>query len=262
MRMLISFSIEGNKEFIKVYRRIFISLFKKVFEKQKIYPDIYGSKKIKPFTFSVWLGKDLDVYDLKPEQKEPLNFIFSTGDYNLFANFYNGVLSLKDNELTFGTSRIKIQDIKLIPIKKINSSKALFKTIGISVLTNPREPARDFKKWYIIPTDGIEKFNIAMNNRINSKYEYITRKKEIFKVSFQIPTPEEFKLIQKANIIPRTFEEPIKETLVRHYNGYVRGFRGIFWLQGKPEILQFIYDYGLGIRTGQGFGMLDVISEV
>jgi CRISPR-associated endoribonuclease Cas6 len=54
----------------------------------------------------------------------------------------------------------------------------------------------------------------------------------------------------------------MKEVLVKHYNGYVRGFKGVFELSGSPEILQFVYDYGFGIRTGQGFGLLELVKEL
>jgi CRISPR-associated endoribonuclease Cas6 len=38
-------------------------------------------------------------------------------------------------------------------------------------------------------------------------------------------------------------------------------FEGIFSLNGEPEDLQFLYDAGMGIRRGQGFGMLELLGQ-
>ncbi|MCS7200511.1 MAG: hypothetical protein N2327_00440 [Caldimicrobium sp.] len=37
-------------------------------------------------------------------------------------------------------------------------------------------------------------------------------------------------------------------------------FEGHFRLKGDPEDLQALYQMGIGLRTGQGFGMVDVVS--
>jgi CRISPR-associated endoribonuclease Cas6 len=38
-------------------------------------------------------------------------------------------------------------------------------------------------------------------------------------------------------------------------------FVGTFKLKSEPEILQLIYDVGLGVRRSQGFGMLEVVRQ-
>jgi len=35
--------------------------------------------------------------------------------------------------------------------------------------------------------------------------------------------------------------------------------KGIFKIKSKPEILQMIYDIGLGVHRSQGFGMMEVV---
>jgi CRISPR-associated endoribonuclease Cas6 len=41
---------------------------------------------------------------------------------------------------------------------------------------------------------------------------------------------------------------------------YLTGNTGIFKLSGDPEDLNMIYKIGLGNRTGQGFGMLEILK--
>jgi CRISPR-associated endoribonuclease Cas6 len=38
----------------------------------------------------------------------------------------------------------------------------------------------------------------------------------------------------------------------------MQGFTGIFELQGDPQVLNLIYQVGLGVRRSRGFGMLEV----
>ena len=52
--------------------------------------------------------------------------------------------------------------------------------------------------------------------------------------------------------------ENLREEFIRHYGGYLRGFIGTFKLEADFEILDFVYKYGMGLRTGQGFGYLEV----
>lgn len=247
MKIKVNLTTESPVNLNKDYRRNFISLIKRVFSKTEVENKLLNKKEYKPYVFSVWLGKDFEIDDKKIQTSNLLSFIFSSGDPVIITNFYNGILTLKGQNVSISKDvNLTITDINLLPYRRINSNKVLFKTIGVSVLNNPETPKNDFKKWYIIPTDDIERFNQCLVQRTNSRYQFITNKAGVHKIKM---------------VLPYDIENPIKETIVKHYEGNVRGFRGTFWLEGNPEILQFIYDYGLGIRTGQGFGMLEIVKE-
>jgi len=237
MRIKVIFESKKNFSLNKDYRRYFISFLKRVFEETNL-KEIYQRKEYRPFTFSAWLGENFKIEEEIIIGKN-LSFLFSSGDPVIITNFYNGVMKLKREKIKLGKVDLEINKIDLLPYKKINKDKAIFKTIGVCVLNNPDVLKNDFKRWYIIPTDDIEKFNECLFKRINDRYKFLTKRRE--------------KHFIKLNPIN------IKETIVKHYNGYVRGFKGIFELEGSSEILQFIYDYGFGIRTGQGFGLLDIV---
>ncbi len=89
-------------------------------------------------------------------------------------------------------------------------------------------------------------FNDVLKKRTNDRFERIKGRKGSFEI--------ESKPLMG-------YKDSIKETVVKHYGAYLRGFRGFFWLEGDEEILQFVYDFGLGVRIGQGFGMIEVIKE-
>jgi CRISPR-associated endoribonuclease Cas6 len=243
VRIKILFEGKEIFNFKKDYRRYFISFLKSVFEKANLL-EIYEKKEYKPYVFSVYLGKEFKI-DEEIQAGKEMSLLFSSGDPVIITNFYNGVIKLKKEDKKIVGENLKIKDINLLPYKKINKQKAIFKTIGVCVLNNPDAPKDDFKKWYIIPTDDIEKFNEILYERINDRYKYLMKRKDNHNI--------------KLNLIK---DYPIKEVIVKHYEGYVRGFKGIFELEGSREILQFVYDYGFGIRTGQGFGLLEIIKGV
>ncbi|MEO0115375.1 MAG: CRISPR-associated endoribonuclease Cas6 [candidate division WOR-3 bacterium] len=262
MRIKVNFS-PSVSFLVRDYRRYFISFLKTIFTSQGIYDDLYDEKKAKPFSFSIWFGEDFRTDDEKITLGENLSLVFSSGDPRILAAFYNGTLDLKkkEEEISLGEGKLVVQDISLLPHCKIFSNQVLFKTIGISVLTDPSASAKDFKQWYLLPTEDLAWFNKVLKERIKGRYKYLKNEDKEFNLEFKNLTDSEFQILKAGCLIGLKFDKPIKETLVEHYDGYVRGFRGVFWLSGESEILQFIYDYGFGVRTGQGFGLLDIITQ-
>ncbi len=130
--------------------------------------------------------------------------------------------------------------------QKQKSKEVIFKTVGISIFTDPEKSANDFNSRYIIPRkNNIKRFNEVLNKRTEERLKYLKGINKRIKL--------EFKFVDDNSII---------ETVILYYNGYIKGFRGKFILKGDIEILQFIYDYGFGVRIGHGFGLLETIDFV
>lgn len=243
MRIKVCFESQSKLKLVKDYRRLFLSFLKKVFETVG-FLKIFETKKYRPYTFSVWLGKNFKI-DEKVHTDTKISLLFSSGEPEIITHFYNGVLRLKKDRYKPIGGLLEIKDVVLLPYKKIKANKAIFKTNGVCVFNNPQASKKDFKSWYITPYDDLDKFNEILYQRTNDRFRYLTGKEEIHPIRLNL------------------YENyPMKEVTVKHYNGYVRGFKGIFELEGTPEILQFVYDYGLGIRTGQGFGLLELVKEL
>jgi CRISPR-associated endoribonuclease Cas6 len=47
--------------------------------------------------------------------------------------------------------------------------------------------------------------------------------------------------------------------VITHFNQYMTTNKGIIEIAANPEILQLLYDVGIGVRRSQGFGMLEII---
>ena len=243
MQIKVFFESQSKLNLVKDYRRYFLSFLKKTFEKVG-FLKIFEIKEYRPYTFSVWLGENFKI-DEEVSTDTKISLLFSSGDLEIITHFYNGVLRLKKERYKLIGELLEIKDVVLLPYKKIRAHKAIFKTVGVCVFNNPQAPKKDLKSWYITPFDDLDKFNEILYQRINDRFKCLTGSKDAHPI--------------RLNLLENY---PIKEVMVKHYNGYVRGFKGVFELSGSPEILQFVYDYGFGIRTGQGFGLLELVKEL
>jgi CRISPR-associated endoribonuclease Cas6 len=243
---------EGEKTDFKNedLRRNFISFLKKTFQKssEEKYNSLFASKKLKPYVYSPFLGDEFKDNLIGPQ----ISFIFSSGDNEIISIFWNGILQLKKEKkdnLILCNKKFFLKDIKLLPEKNINSKKVLFKTIGISLMTDPDSSPSNFKNWFVIPEkENLEKFNEILKKRVKQKFRMIK--------NIDIEPEIRFSLYEKDGKIL------INETVVPLFGGFARGFRGYFYLEGNTKILKFLYDYGFGVRTGQGFGLLEVVKQI
>lgn len=246
MRIFLNFSSQNEVTIPLNIRTHFISFIKKTFENsdQFLYQSLFENKKTKPYVFSPYFGEEFE----KGKIGKKISIIFSSGDFSIISYFWNGLLYLKEKKEDFiriNGEKFLLENICLLPNKKITSNQVLFKTIGISILTDPEKKVSDFKNWYIIPEkENIERFNEVLRKRVGQRFKYLKG------------------IERKTNLEFLLTENQIVETLIPHYGGYIRGFRGEFILKGDIEILQFLYDFGFGVRTGQGFGLLDIVKHL
>jgi len=213
------------------YRRRFISLLKKIFKEE------YEENKARPYTFAVYFGKDAKIKGNLIEGVKSINFRFSTGDFMLAVRFYNGALALKKQRATHRIGEGEFY-IEWISQEKEKEPTGTFRTLSPVVVERMGYTYQKPVERYIIPSE--EGFEASLLENILRRYRDI--KGEDLKVS-------------------RFAFESIKtkEELIKHYGGYVRGFIGKFRIvSDSEELLRFIYQYGLGLRTGQGFGYLEV----
>ncbi|MEM4592763.1 MAG: CRISPR-associated endoribonuclease Cas6 [Sulfolobales archaeon] len=247
MRLVIKFSASTEVIGVKDFRGAFISFFKKVFEKadDKVYHYLFKQKTHKPYAFSPYLGPKVDQGILGPQ----ISIIFTSGDFSIISNLWNGILLLKkekEDYITLGTQKFYLKSVKVRPIKRIMSSQVLFSTVGVSILTNPEVDAKNFKERFLIPErDNIVRFNKVLRDYTTKKFRYFFGVEKDLYVELELFN-----------------ESQIREVIVPYYKGYLRGFKGSFLLKGDPNVLQFLYDYGFGVRTGQGFGVLEVVKEL
>jgi CRISPR-associated endoribonuclease Cas6 len=227
----------GKEAIISIdYRRRFVSFLKRIFGEN------FDEESVKPYTFAVYFGKRAKFEKDFIKVVDPIIFRFSTGDKRVAMAFYNGVVKLKKDfylhdfnprakEGTFyKIERIEVEE----ELPLWNSFRALSPVVIERKWTSKKPRER-----YVVPgeLDFAEWLNENLKRRMSA-------------------------ILIKPLFWSKLYLEPIsiEEVLVKHYGGYVRGFLGEFKLYtDNPEVLKFVYQYGLGVRTGQGFGYLEVM---
>lgn len=224
---------------IKDYRRIFMALIKNIFSNYDpvLYINLYGTedhkrKVNKPFTFSLHFPDFKRIEGNKIYCGNRVGLFFSSNDELLVTAFYNGLK--KNKEIIIGENhpiRFKMENIRLLPFKRINSGKVDFKAIS-PILVNEGEK----NLVYLSPTHP--NFNQAFRFIIAAQANH-----------FNIPCDE-------SNINVEI--NSMKKLPLTHYNQTMTSWLGSFTLTAPKEVLQLVYDIGIGVRRSQGFGMLEI----
>ena len=222
-------------EFSADYRRIFIHVLKEAFKGTEFEPLVLNEKRIsKPYTFSVGFSKIKKVSSEKIIFKNPVYFDFSTPLHTMIAHLYNYIFSLNKRDI----ADLKITQLSLFlpPPRGITSSTVTFKTVGHMVLPKKEDKDMDFEE--------------------SVKFSLLAKLKVLHEMfpSFVRISEDEINLL-------RILSHKLESSRVRHYGGFIATCRGYITISAPPSVLNFILETGLGIRTGQGFGMVKVVRE-
>lgn len=94
---------------------------------------------------------------------------------------------------------------------------------------------------YFSPEDN--DFNQLIVNNAKRKWLGAGKSEEEFNLSI--------KLIDKI---------PLKKEVTMYKKSYITAWHGGFALEGNPEVINFLYNTGLGSKNSQGFGLFELIE--
>lgn len=231
------------------YRIAFTSLLKEALqhnkETQALYEYYYGDHKKnipKPFTFAVKLDvceKISNSHKLKIGRYATL--YVSTNNYELLSAFYNGLRSIRQYNI-YGTP-FKIIRFSLLP-NITCSSKGVFSIFSPIVVRRVSDDKKGHGYVNVNDADYIQML----------KYSIVSQCKFLGD-SYCIKTDD---IVIKTNAA-----FPVK---IPHYNKknpekpeVIIATDGTIEIQAPQEVVQLLYDNGIGARRSQGFGMLEVM---
>jgi len=240
MRIFVKIQPESGSEgkFPADYRRIFMSLLKQVYKRTPFEEIVNSHDRIpKPYVFSVGFNKIKDISGDSIIFESPIFFNFSSSIPQMVGYLYNYIVS-QDSIM----NGLKVAGVDL-PVPKIITSKTVtFKIMGSAVLTRAEKD-----RYYVLPEDN--DFEEALNHSIQVR---LNLSRELFE-TFGVRIPN-FKPVKVVN-------KNLRKVPAKHYGGYIEAFSGTITLDGDPDVLSFLHENGLGVRTGQGVGMLKVVRE-
>jgi len=265
--MRIKVVIKANKVPV-FFRHKIVSLFKEALRKSdKEYKDfLYKNKITKPFSFNlvlprekeikkekIQIDKDFIVEDLVFYPNQPfINLYISSLDYRFIADLFNGLMNLKtfrfssDKNMLVNGEKIIWEIKKVIPLKErpILGDEVIFKT-NSPILVETRDD-----KPVIFSDENFEKELNEITNQI-LKSPHIKGK--------GLERPLKFEPINMKKQVVKHTLKAFREKAGKPYM-LLTGNSGVFKLKGHPKDLEILYKIGIGNRTGQGFGMVEVIK--
>jgi len=244
MRFCLEFDLEHN-EIPLDYRSCILSYFKNAFLNydKDIYEKLYHNDNpiIKPFTFSVYLGKADFGYKIISLNDKRIKLNFSTSNPEYGINFYNAMLKMRFISYPFGSNSINMQKFNIVKEKIITQNHVLVKTMSPVVLRK-HDREKNFDTYYGFNEDGY--LDVLRMNIFSSAKNFF---------DFDIKAD-----IDQLEIIPIE----IKETKVFYHGHKIKGSLGKFVILGKTYLLDYLVKAGIGARRSQGFGMVDLEGEV
>lgn len=239
MRFKIYFELE-NEEINLDYRRSIVSFIKKSLQEYdtEYFNQLYHAKDtiIKNYTFAVFFDRANFSKDKIQVENKKLNITFSTNDCENAIILYNAFLHQKQKNFSLNRNSMTLKSIEMIPERKIIAEELTIKFLSPLVVK-------------------------ARENQKDTYYSF--ERKEFYDV-IKINIRSVLKAMKIDEKIVEDFQMiPIeaKKVIVKNYDIDLECSIGKFKLYGKKELLELLYQIGMGSKRSMGFGMFQIIKS-
>jgi len=229
------------------YRLCMLSIIKECIRRgdETLYELYYSSQRPKPFTFSVFLQD----FKLGSEEIALTGFRLnlSSSDYDFLVPFLNGLQRTK--QFQYKGYLITRGLIHYGREQKVQTSRILIKTNSPILI-------EDEQNRPLQPSDPLYNEHF---NQISTKISLTMRGVPLQRDVRLQPISVKKVVVKEKN---ETYELARVEGRASSEYLYFTAFQGRFLLEGDPQDLQWLVDNGIGLRTSQGYGHVQVESEV
>lgn len=241
MRVIFTFCPDDGSQLLKIpidFRRYFISFTKTILSNSPFFHRFKMDKPgYSPYVFGVdfcrVIKKENNFIFVKP----PVTMVFSTGLFDLLADACNGAIAIKQKSTILG---LRLTGMNLLPFRKIRGKEISFRIIGHAVFRGEDD---------YLDTSNPEGIEEAINTHLQNRLVFFGQQ-----YGEQVPT-----VSGKVRVIGY---DQLRKGVCHHYGGELTTVQGNITLSGDPELLQFVYDFGIGVRSGQGFGLVEVTKQL
>jgi len=237
MRFKMYFTLENTRVPID-YRRSILSFIKLSLSEysEEFFKKYYNQKDniVKPYAFSVFFrNPKINAEEVIVDDKRfELNMTIE--DYETAIMFYNAFNNQRLKKFSIDRNSWILQKIVLIPEKKICDEKIIIK-FQSPLCVRLRENNKDYYYSY-----ENEKFLEVLKINI---------KEQLKRSNVALDSVDNFKIV------------PIKpkKVIIKFYEKQIECSTGIFELDGDVELLNYLYNAGMGSKHSAGFGMFQVV---
>ncbi|HDN84148.1 CRISPR-associated endoribonuclease Cas6 [Candidatus Aerophobetes bacterium] len=206
----------------------------------------YEKRVYRLFTFSRLTGKyKIEEKDGKIVFTEPFKLQISSPVSDFLQEFAETLARSQDVIIKGNHLIVSSIEVHFSPPP---TSSALIRMLSpVTIYSTLLTPNGKKKVYYYSPFEP--EFSQLIQKNLIKKY-----------VSFynKTPTSDDFKIFPvKVN---KGSEKIIRYTPKKGPETIVKGWMGVYRIQGNPELIALAYDAGLGSKSPQGFGMFDILN--
>jgi len=234
-----------NPVFYSDYRRYIISFIKKslsLCKSQNLLEKFYKDVCTKDFGFNVILPKPCYEKELIKLADNKIKVSFSTDNRNKTgAYLMQSFIGMKHQKFPLPKGN-EMELTKILSKKQeyIVSSKVLFRTSSGSGICVRHHDAQSNKDKYYTQADP----------DFQEQFLFIIQE-QLRRAGFG---QKDVMGMEARGLFER-------KVVAKYYDGYIDLNIGMFQLGGRSELIQYLYNVGVGSRHSSGFGMVDLISQ-
>ncbi|MEM2544331.1 MAG: CRISPR-associated endoribonuclease Cas6 [Nitrososphaerota archaeon] len=198
-----------------------------------------GKRGFKLFTFSQLSGKCL-INCAETMFKPPVKLCISSPMEKFVREIANGFLS--NSNVTLYGNKLRVISLEF-PKRPQIGNKVLCRTLSpITVYSTLFMGDGRKKTYYYSPFE--EEFNDLINKNLAKKIQAFTGKE----------------IKGFVNVKPQHGSKQ-REHICIFKGTVIKGWTGVYMLEGSPEFIEMGYEAGLGSKNSQGFGMIEVLKH-
>lgn len=219
MRLKLQFELENTTLSIQ-YRKSIISFIKNAIQEydENLFEEIYKDNNMKSFTFAPILAKPKFEENKVILANNKFTVIFSAYNYLYALHLYNAFLNQKFKRFSLNKNSMTLKNVIMVPEIEIKTNKVKVKMISPMVCRN--------------------------HNQSTLKDMYYSAEKEEFDKYIKINILEQMKAEKLDSSLLEGFKiTPIqaKKAIIKLYEKQIETSLGIFELEGKKELLNYLY---------------------
>ncbi len=236
MRLKLSFELENPKLDIQ-YRKSILSWIKHAIQEydENLFQEMYHANQKKTFTFAPILSAPQFGKEEIIMKDNRFSVLFSAYNYSHALHLYNSFLGQKFKKFSLFQNSMTLMQLIMIPEKEIVTEKVTIKMESPLVVRNHnRETLKDM--YYAYEREEFKKY-LCINIEEQLQPENIDK---------HILNGFDIKPIQAKKIVIPVYEKMLECSI------------GTFQLEGKIELLDYLYKAGIGTKKAMGFGMFEI----
>jgi len=204
-----------------------------------------GKRNFKGFTFSRLLSPRRKVYikEGKIVFNSPIEIVISS-PINQFVESLAETI-LKKEKLDLSGNEINLESIYVYTLPKIEGKIKIRMLSPVTVYSTLSKHNGKKKTYYYSPLEM--EFSSLVDRNLKKKYRAYYGK---------IPSGE----FNESLVIKPIKVSKNDEKIILYKGTVIKGWMGVFELEGSPELLRLAYEAGIGSKNSQGFGCFEQVS--